>query len=78
MLTVRLSKEMDQKLSLLSDKTHRAKSYYVKKAIQKFLDEQAEYEWAAVAYKDFLESGKETCSFEEFEKKYALDQHVDA
>jgi RHH-type rel operon transcriptional repressor/antitoxin RelB len=66
MLTVRLSKEMDTRLSALAERTHRAKSFYVKKAIQKFLDEEAEREWAAAAYKDFLDSGAKTISHEEF------------
>ncbi len=70
MLTVRLSKEMDLQLSRLAERTHRAKSFYVKKAIQKFLDEEAEHEWAAVVYKDFLDSGEKTISHEEFLKKY--------
>lgn len=71
MLTVRLSKEMDTRLSALAEKTHRAKSFYVKKALQKFLDEEAEHEWAAAAYREFLESGQKTISHEEFLKKYS-------
>ena len=66
MLTIRLSKEMDFQLSALANRTHRPKSFYVKKALQKFLDEEAEYEWAAAAYKDFLESGEQTISHEDF------------
>lgn len=61
---------MDTRLSALAEKTHRAKSFYVKKAIQKFLDEEAEHEWAAEAYREFLESGQKTMPHEEFLKKY--------
>ncbi len=70
MLTVRLSKEMDTQLSALAERTHRAKSFYVKKALKKFLDEEAEHEWAAAAYKDFLESGEKAISHEEFLKRH--------
>ena len=66
MLTVRLSKEMDTLLSALAEKTHRAKSFYVKKALKKFLDEEAEHEWAAASYHEFLESGQKTMTYEQF------------
>jgi RHH-type rel operon transcriptional repressor/antitoxin RelB len=70
MLTVRLPKEMDTRLSALSDRTNRAKSFYVKKALKKFLDDEAENEWAAAAYKDFLDSGQKIIFHEDFLKKY--------
>ena len=45
--------------------------FYVKKAIQKFLEEEEEHEWAAAAYKDFLVSGEKTISHEEFLKRHS-------
>lgn len=72
MLSVRLSKELEKRLDTLATKTNRAKSYYVKKALTKFLEEQEEIEWATQAYKDYLESGKKTVPFEEVMKETGL------
>jgi RHH-type rel operon transcriptional repressor/antitoxin RelB len=70
MLTVRLSKNMDDRLNNLSERTNRAKSFYVKKALTKFLEEEEEIEWATAAYRKFLESGEKTISHEEFLKRH--------
>jgi RHH-type rel operon transcriptional repressor/antitoxin RelB len=43
MLAVRLSETLDERLSELAKQTHRAKSYYVKQAIQNFLDENEDH-----------------------------------
>lgn len=40
MLAVRLPDNLEERLSQLAKQTHRSKSYYVKQAIQDFLDEQ--------------------------------------
>ena len=42
MLAVRLPDLLEERLSHLAKQTHRSKSYYVKQAIQDFLDEQEE------------------------------------
>lgn len=73
MLSVRLSKDLESRLDALAAKTHRAKSYYVKKALEEFLENQEEYEIAAAAYKEYIESGKQSVSFEDLKKKYDLD-----
>lgn len=73
MLAVRLSKEMENKLDALSKKTHRSKSYYVKKALSNFLDEQAEYLEALEAYEAYLKSGKKGYTFEEMKKRYGFE-----
>lgn len=43
MLAVRLPEKLEERLSELAEQTHRSKSYYVKLAIQDFLDEQEEH-----------------------------------
>lgn len=43
MLAVRLPENLEERLSQLAEQTHRSKSYYVKLAIQDFLDDQEEY-----------------------------------
>lgn len=50
MLGVRISKELDERLRILAEKTHRSKSYYVKRAIEEFLDDQEDYLAALAAY----------------------------
>lgn len=43
MLTVRLSPELEARLTRLAKRTGRAKAYYVKRAIAEFLDDQEDY-----------------------------------
>lgn len=50
MLGVRLPKELDDRLKVLADKTHRSKSYYVKMAIEQLLEGQEDYLIALAAY----------------------------
>lgn len=73
MFSIRLTKELDARLDALSSRTNRAKAYYVKKALTKFLEEQEEIEWAAAAYKEYLESGKKTIPWEDVKKEHGLD-----
>jgi RHH-type rel operon transcriptional repressor/antitoxin RelB len=43
MLAVRLDEDMEQKLAKLAAETGRSKSYYVKQAIQTFLEDREDY-----------------------------------
>ncbi|ASQ47076.1 type II toxin-antitoxin system RelB family antitoxin [Legionella clemsonensis] len=43
MLVVRLPEKLNERLSKLAKLTHRSKSYYVKQALQDFLDDQEEH-----------------------------------
>ncbi len=43
MLGVRLSEELDQRLTALADETLRSKSFYVKEALAEYLDEHEDY-----------------------------------
>ena len=43
MLTVRLSARLETRLNKLAKRTGRPKSYYAKKALEAFLDEQEDY-----------------------------------
>jgi RHH-type rel operon transcriptional repressor/antitoxin RelB len=42
-LTVRLSSKLETRLNRLARRTGRPKSYYAKKALEAFLDEQEDY-----------------------------------
>lgn len=70
MITLRLPEEMDKRLSQLAKQTNRSKSYYIKRAIQEFLENQEDY-LMAVAAMEQLEKGEEkTRAFKEVLKKY--------
>ena len=56
MLTVRLSADMEKRLSRLCKRTGRPKSYYAKKAIGDFLEEQEDYLIAISRLEDNLPS----------------------
>lgn len=43
MLSVRLSPEQESALEQLSEETGRSKSYYVKRALDEFLEDRADY-----------------------------------
>jgi RHH-type rel operon transcriptional repressor/antitoxin RelB len=72
MLAVRLSKTLESRLERLSQQSERSKSYYVKKALEKFLDEEEERQIALKAYEDYVKSGKKFHSFEEVMKENGL------
>ncbi len=58
MMTIRLPEEMEQRLSQLAKETHRTKTYYVKRAIEEFLDDQEDY-LLALSVMERVEKGKE-------------------
>ena len=56
MLTLRLSPQLESRLNRLAKRTGRPKSYYAKRAISEFLDEQEEYLIAVSRLEDELPS----------------------
>ncbi len=73
MLAVRLPEKMDTLLTALAKKTNHTKSYYVKKALEQYLENIVEYEIASAAYKEYLESGKKEYTLDEVKKELELD-----
>ena len=69
MLTVRLSPKLEARLARLAKRTGRPKSFYAKKAIAEFLDEQEDY-LIAVAR---LEEGLPSVPLAEVVKQLGLD-----
>lgn len=67
-LTVRLSPKTRARLHKLAERTHRPKSYYVKRAIDEFLDEQEDYLIALAR----LEEELPPIPIEEVERKLGL------
>tara|TARA_B100001750_G_scaffold41541_1_gene30246 strand:+ start:717 stop:950 length:234 start_codon:yes stop_codon:yes gene_type:complete len=72
MLGVRLPVDLEKRLNRLAAATHRSKSYYVKKALEIYLDEQADILLAVEAYEAFVKSGEKGISLEDLKKKEAL------
>ncbi|KTC93531.1 type II toxin-antitoxin system RelB family antitoxin [Legionella drozanskii] len=69
MLAVRLPDKLEERLSELAKQTHRPKSYYVKQAIEDFLDE---YEERLLALSR-LEKKNPRLTLEEMERRLDLE-----
>jgi RHH-type rel operon transcriptional repressor/antitoxin RelB len=70
---LRLPEQIEQRLNHLAHETRRSKSFYIREAIQEYLEEHEDYLLAAASYEDYLKSGKKGISLEELKKKYRLD-----
>lgn len=74
MLGVRLPEGLDRRLSGLALKTKRPKSFYVKEALSKYLDEYESVFEAVVQYEEQKKKGTlVTYTLEEIEKRHGLD-----
>lgn len=69
MLAVRLPNVLEQKLDNLTKKTGRSKSYYVRQAIEQFLEEREDYLLAVAR----LEEKNPRITINEMEKRLGLD-----
>lgn len=75
-LTVRLPDELQQRLDHLSVQTGRAKSFYVKEALEAYLEDLEDL-LLANAVLERVRSGKEkTYSLEEVENELNLEHHL--
>lgn len=72
MLAVRLNKDTEDRLNKLCAKTHKSKSYYVKKALDKILEEEEDLAEALSSYEAHLRSEKKALSLDEMKSKYDL------
>lgn len=75
MFTMRLPAEIDATLSLLAEKTHRPKSFYVLQALttDQSLEDLEDIYLADIAYEEWVKNGKQTLSHEELVKSLDLD-----
>jgi RHH-type rel operon transcriptional repressor/antitoxin RelB len=73
MLGVRLPEDLNNRLTALSEKTHRPKSYYVKEALEKYLEDVEDYLLAVQAYEEHLREGGQTISLKDMMKKYKIE-----
>jgi predicted DNA-binding protein len=70
---------LGKQLSLLAGIEERPKSYYVKKALQEFLNERLEDALLAKmgdeAYKEYIDSGEDGIPYDEIRKELNLDKN---
>lgn len=69
MLNVRLPEGVEMRLERLSKETGRSKSYYVKKAIEQYLEDREDYLLAVAT----LEKKNPTISLEQLERELGLE-----
>jgi predicted DNA-binding protein len=55
---VRIPKSLDERLSRLTARTGRAKAYYARKALEKYLEEMEDHLLAAAALEEMKSKGK--------------------
>ena len=72
MLSVRIDEETAARIARLAKNNKRTKSSYVKEALEKYLEDQEELELAMAAHREFLESGRETVSYEDVMRRNGL------
>lgn len=72
MLSVRLPEDLEKRLSHLSRVTKRPKSYYVREAIERSLEDIEDIYLAETAYEDFLKSGEKAISLNAVESSLDL------
>lgn len=69
MLAIRISEDLEQRLTRLSEKTGRTKSYYARKAIQEFIEDREDYLLAVSVLEE-----KNSCeTWEKVRKDLGLD-----
>jgi predicted DNA-binding protein len=68
---VRISRALDARLTELSEKTGRRKSYYASKAIAGYLEDYEDYLLGVAAYEE--SKGKRRYTLEEVTKRLGLD-----
>ncbi len=71
-IAVRLPDELEQRLENLAQKTHRSKSYYLRRALEEFLEDREDYLLAASRLEEYKKSDKKGISLRELEKKMGL------
>lgn len=72
MLSIRLSKETESRLSDLSARTHRPKSFYAKEAIERYLNDEENYYDLLSSYEDNLRKKGKKYLFEEAQRQSLL------
>ena len=73
MLTIRLPAELETRLNILADTTKRPKSFYVREALERSLEDIEDVYLAEAALERFRASGEKTIPLEELERRLELE-----
>jgi RHH-type rel operon transcriptional repressor/antitoxin RelB len=73
MLGVRLPDHLEQRLNTLAEQTNRSKSFYMREALEQYLEDKEDYLLAVASLEEFEKSGKKAISLEELSKQLKLD-----
>ena len=73
MLTVRLPTDMEQRLNMLAAATKRPKSFYIREALERSLEDIEDAYLAESAYERFKASGEKAIPLEEVMKEHGLE-----
>jgi len=72
MLTVRLPENLEQRLNHLSLATKRPKSFYVREALERVLEDLEDAYLAEAGYEAFINSGRPAKSIDQVERDLGL------
>jgi RHH-type transcriptional regulator, rel operon repressor / antitoxin RelB len=72
MLTVRLPDNLEKRLNALALATKRPKSYYVREALERVLEDMEDAYLAEAAYEKFLQNDKQAKSIDQVERDLGL------
>ena len=73
MLTIRLPAEMEQRLTVLAEATRRPKSFYVREALERSLEDIEDAYLAETAYERFKANGEKAVPLEEVMREHGLE-----
>jgi RHH-type rel operon transcriptional repressor/antitoxin RelB len=76
MLTIRLSESTEQRLNKLAKETHRPKSFYVREAIERSLNEMEDIYLAQIRIESLRAGQSKTYTLEEVEKELDLENNI--
>ena len=72
MLTVRLPDNIEKRLNALALATKRPKSYYVREALERFMEDMEDAYLAETAYENFLKDGEPSKTLDQIERDFGL------
>lgn len=70
--TVRLPEELTHRLAVLARATKRTKSYFIREALERSIEDLEDAYLAETAYEEFLKNGEEPAPIEEVERRLGL------
>lgn len=73
MLTVRLPEEIETRLNILANVTNRPKSFYVREALNRSLEDIEDTYLAEAALEKFRASGEKAVPLAELERRLAVE-----